>query len=196
MYVVVACENRRIFRLLLFFDRVNPSPSQMTGSVSQTVFFGGAKQQPQNPSVFAGYVRVCGPGKLQSVRHRILKWARFLFLLFSSYFWGVDFRSYADWLACRQYTIDVIWRRTKCGRVKCACLPWLYGLFVRTLISRTNAYAGCGRPTLNFIEHLDLGRSVPTAKPLHLKMFCILCRDTSKASSLSIVWVPWSSKTL
>ena len=49
-----------------------------------------------------------------------------------------------------------------------ACLTWLYGLFVRTLISRTNAYAGCGRPTLNFIEHFDLGRSVPTAKPLHL----------------------------
>ena len=55
----------------------------------------------------------------------------------------------------------------------------------------TNAYAGCGRPTLNFIERFDVGRSVPTAKPLHLvcrmniylKMFCILCIcDTSKAS--------------
>ena len=34
-------------------------------------------------------------------------------------------------------------------------------LFVRTLISRTNAYAGCGRPTLNFIE-----RFVLAAKPL------------------------------
>ena len=33
-----------------------------------------------------------------------------------------------------------------------SCLTWLYGLFVRTLISVTNAYAGCGRPTLNFIE--------------------------------------------
>ena len=68
-----------------------------------------------------------------------------------------------------------------------ACLTWLYGLFVRTLISLTNAYAGCGRPTLNFIERFDLGRSVPTAKPLHLKTFCILCLciilcDTSKAS--------------
>ena len=25
---------------------------------------------------------------------------------------GVDFRSYADWLARRQYVINVIWRRT------------------------------------------------------------------------------------
>ena len=68
-----------------------------------------------------------------------------------------------------------------------ACLARLYELFVGTLISLTNAYAGCGRPTLNFIERFDLGRSVPTAKPLHLKTFCILCLciilcDTSKAS--------------
>ena len=34
---------------------------------------------------------------------------------------------------------------------------WLYGLFVRTLTSRTDAYAGCGRPTLNFIERFELG---------------------------------------
>ena len=96
-----------------------------------------------------------------------------------------------------------------------ACLAWLYQLFVGTLISLTNVYAGCGRPKLNFIERIDLGRSkgrsVPTAKPLHvvryvqnvdqfsmnmkLKMFCRLCLilycliilciilcDTSKAS--------------
>ena len=45
----------------------------------------------------------------------------------------------------------------------------LYGLFVITLISRTNAYADCGRPILNeFIERFGLGCSVPTAKPLHL----------------------------
>ena len=85
-------------------------------------------------------------------------------------------------------------------------------LFVGTLISLTNVYAGCGRPTLNF-----MGRSVPTAKPLHLetyvqnvdqfstnmifKMFCILylilycliilwiilC-DTSKASENLILF--------
>ena len=76
-----------------------------------------------------------------------------------------------------------------------ACLAWLYGLFAGTAISLTNAYAGCGRPALNFIERIDLGRSkgrsVPTSKPLHLvtyvqnvdqfsmsmnlKMFCRLC---------------------
>ena len=31
-----------------------------------------------------------------------------------------------------------------------SCLTWLCGLFARTLISVTNAYACCGRPTLNF----------------------------------------------
>ena len=45
-----------------------------------------------------------------------------------------------------------------------ACLTCLYGLFVRTLISRTIAYAGCGRPTQNFLESFDLGRSVPTLR--------------------------------
>ena len=33
-----------------------------------------------------------------------------------------------------------------------SCLTCLFRLFVRTLISLTNAFAGCGRPTLNFIE--------------------------------------------
>ena len=46
------------------------------------------------------------------------------------------------------------------------CFPDLWT--VRTLISRTDAYAGSGRPTLNFIECFELGslRS-DTAKPLH-----------------------------
>ena len=36
------------------------------------------------------------------------------------------------------------------------------------LISRTDAHAGCGRPTLNFIEHFELGSlRVDTANPLH-----------------------------
>ena len=52
------------------------------------------------------------------VRHRVLKWARFYFL-------GVDFQSYADWLVRRQYVINVIWWRTKCGREKCALLAQL-----------------------------------------------------------------------
>ena len=50
--------------------------------------------------------------------------------------------------------------------VGCAflCLAWLYELLGRTLISLTNAYAGCGRPTLNFTERFAMVRSVPTAK--------------------------------
>ena len=82
-----------------------------------------------------------------------------------------------------------------------ACPTWLYKLFVRTLISLTNAYAGCGRPTLNFIERFELGsvRSDSEASSprvsqsgassstictdyfelfsmnVNLKMFCILC---------------------
>ena len=40
-----------------------------------------------------------------------------------------------------------------------ACLAWLYELF-------TNAYSGCSRPTLNFIEHFDLGCSILTVKLL------------------------------
>ena len=38
-----------------------------------------------------------------------------------------------------------------------ACLTWLYGLFVPTLIRLTNEYAGCGRPAVNFIERFQLG---------------------------------------
>ena len=78
-----------------------------------------------------------------------------------------------------------------------ACLAWLYDLFVGMLISLTNAYAGCARPTLNFVERFDLGRSVPTSEAtsprvrraqrmytvyvdqfsmnMNLKTFCILC---------------------
>ena len=41
-----------------------------------------------------------------------------------------------------------------------SCLTWFCGLFVRTLISVTNAYASCGRPTLNVIERFWLARSV------------------------------------
>ena len=45
---------------------------------------------------------------------------------------------------------------------------WLYGLFVRTLISITNTYAACGRCTLNFIERFWLG-SVRAASKLSAK---------------------------
>ena len=84
----------------------------------------------------------------------------------------------ADWLAARWHVLCGRWSRVNySGQLKnkmstsdvCfACQAWLYELFVGKLISLTNAYAGCGRPTLNFIERIDLGRSVPTAKPLHL----------------------------
>ena len=56
----------------------------------------------------------------RAVRHRVLKWAWFVFGIII--FVGVDFRSFVDWLARRQYVINVIWRRTKCGREKCALL--------------------------------------------------------------------------
>ena len=45
-----------------------------------------------------------------------------------------------------------------------ASLTWLYGLFVRTLISRTNAYADCGRPAQNCMELFGLGRSVQSVE--------------------------------
>ena len=52
-----------------------------------------------------------------------------------------------------------------------ACLARLYQPFVGTPISLTNAYAGFGRPTLKFMERIDLGRSkgcsVSAAKPRH-----------------------------
>ena len=41
-----------------------------------------------------------------------------------------------------------------------ACLAWLHELFVGMLKWLTNACAGCGGPTLNFIERFDLDRSV------------------------------------
>ena len=73
-------------------------------------------------------------------------------------FWGSTSGLYAVWLARRQYVINVIWRRRKCGRVVCfACITWLYGLFVRTLISRTDAYDGCDRLTLNIIKRFLFG---------------------------------------
>ena len=124
---------------------------------------------------------------------------------FLSYIFGVDFRSYADWLACRQYVINVISgeERHK-GEWSVLCLPNLaLGLFVRMLMPlNTNAYASCGRPSVNFIDRFNLGHFILIAKPLHLvalgassntvayvqimlkclawmwtycKMFCILC---------------------
>ena len=82
-------------------------------------------------------------------------------ILLVSIFGGVDFRSFADWLARRQYVIKMSSGEER--NVGERSVTWLNGLFVRTLISRTNAYAGCGRPNLNFIERFVLLTAVPTA---------------------------------
>ena len=50
-----------------------------------------------------------------------------------------------------------------------ACLTWLYGLFVRTLILLTNVYASCGRSTLNFIEPSVWLGSVRSVSKLNAK---------------------------
>ena len=71
---------------------------------------------------------------------------------------------YTDWLA-RRHSRSLLADEVQLGKWheernvgECfACLTWLSGLFVKTFISRTNAYAGCGRPTLNFIERFWLG---------------------------------------
>ena len=90
-----------------------------------------------------------------------------------------------------------------------ACLTWLYGLFVRTLISRTNACAGCCRPTLKKFWAFCLGAlrsNSEVTSPrvswaladlyvelfrmnVNLKVFCILSLliilcATSKASEM------------
>ena len=59
----------------------------------------------------------------QAVRHRVLKWAPFVFRIL--FFGGRLPVLYADWLARRQYVINVISRRTKCGREKCVLLAKL-----------------------------------------------------------------------
>ena len=60
-----------------------------------------------------------------------------------------------------------------------ACLAWLYGLFVGMLISLTNAYAGCGRPTLNLIERLGclglLHSGQPWVAPFQTAKLVLFC---------------------
>ena len=99
----------------------------------------------------------------KSSNREFLKWARFvLFLFFRVSFGGrlpVLCWSVSAPPLCHQCHLA---KNEMCmSEVFFACPTWLYGLFVRTLILRTNAYAGCGRLTLNF----DLGCSVQTAKP-------------------------------
>ena len=101
------------------------------------------------------------------MRHRVLKWSRFVFRIICG---GLDFRSIITFFVRGQSTVgQMTAKKEMCLSEVCfACLSWLYGLFVRTLISRTNAYAGCGRPTLNFIERFWL-ESVRSASKLNSK---------------------------
>ena len=97
-----------------------------------------------------------------------------------------------------QVVKNEMWASEECF----ACLTWLYGLFVRTLISPTNAYAGCGRPTLNLIEHFWLG-SVRSASKLNSKctqmnyeMNCITICTYMYRNVLQRIGEPWNPEEL
>ena len=53
----------------------------------------------------------------RAVKHRVLKWAFFV----CGFFLGWTSGLYDDWLARCHYVINVIWRKTKCGRVSVLC---------------------------------------------------------------------------
>ena len=105
----------------------------------------------------------------RAIRHRVLKWA----LVWLSYYFRrgrLPVFMVITFFARGQSTIGQMTAKNEmwASEVCFTCLTWLYRLFVRTLISRTNAYAGCGRPTLNFIERFWLG-SVRLAFKLNSK---------------------------
>ena len=81
----------------------------------------------------------------------------FCLFCFLSYYFGGRFPVFML-ISWRTANNHILWKGRLHGasgkeqNVGFSCLAWLYGLFVRTLISVTNAYAGCGRPTLNFTE--------------------------------------------
>ena len=87
-------------------------------------------------------------------------------------------------------TVQVVKKEMWVSEECFACLTWLYGLFVRTLISRTNAHAGCGRPTLNFIRHFWFG-SVCSASKLnskHSQMNCEMnCITMHKCTFINVL---------
>ena len=84
-------------------------------------------------------------------------------------------------------TVQVVKNEMWASEVCFACLTWLYGLFIRTLIPLTNAYTSCGRPTLNFIEHFWLG-SVRSACKLNSKCaqmnYEMNCINTHKCAEM------------
>ena len=122
------------------------------------------------------------------MRHRVLKWAFFVL----SQFWCCRFYTLdADWfvawwhvLCCLLITGKYTGLRMSRSDVCFVCPAWLYELLVGTLISRTNAYAGCS--TLNAIKRFDLGHSIPTAKPLHVRSQCTCMHRMS--TSLAWIW--------
>ena len=90
----------------------------------------------------------------------MLKWVRSLFLLpfFSSFFFFFlrVCRLPVFMLIVGEPTIITFFAcasgEERTSEVCFVCLTCLNGLFVRTLISRTNAHSGCGRAPLNLIE--------------------------------------------
>ena len=109
-------------------------------------------------------------------RHRVLRWARIVFCniiinFFFFFFWGGGGSSFGltliGWCATNMSSMSS-GKGRNVGERSVLCLPNL-ALWTdfRTLISRTDADAGCGRPTLNFIEHFEPGSlHSDTAKPL------------------------------
>ena len=59
-------------------------------------------------------------------------------------------------MSATQVYLPIVKKEMSTTQVCFACLTWLYGLFVGTLVSLTNAYADCGRPTLFSIERFRL----------------------------------------
>ena len=135
-----------------------------------------------------------------------------LFVFFVLFFWGrlpvfmlIGWHAANNHILCSwvstvgQNMVQVAKNEMWASEVCFSCLAWLYELFVGTLISLTNAYAGCGRPTLNFIDHFWLG-SVRSASKLNSKctqmnyeMTCItLYKCTEMYSNvLQTAWVHW-----
>ena len=92
---------------------------------------------------------------------------------------GVDIRSYADcWRVANMSSMSSGEEQNEIleSEVCFSCLTWPYRPFVRTFISLTNAYAGCSRPTLNFIERFWLG-SVSWQRSHYTS--CQLCAGSS-----------------
>ena len=100
----------------------------------------------------------------RAVRHRVLKWARFVFCIFIIFLGGGRLLVLIG--GCAANMSSLVTNEEVCF----VCLTWLYGPFVRTLVSCTNAHAGCGRPTLNFIERFVLGRSLPFRQWSHFTL--------------------------